>query len=110
MTVGHFHRRSGRYNMRLIRGQLDRRPIDQDLCASPYAKLLSEPGERRKFLVNGCPKGCIREHDITERAAIAAGMKSVCAPVQLQLVVTMGFRDRLSHFLDIRRPDEGKPI
>jgi hypothetical protein len=37
-------------------------------------------------------------------------MKSFWAPLQLQLVVAMGFRDRRSHFLDIRRSDEGKPI
>jgi hypothetical protein len=89
---------------------LDWRPIYKDLRASPYAKLLGEPGERRKFLVNSCPKSCIREHDITEHAAIAVGMKSFCASVQLQLVFTVGFRDRRSHFLDIRRADEGKPI
>jgi hypothetical protein len=45
-----------------------------------------------------------------EHAAIAAGTKSFCAPVLLQLVVTMGFRDRLAHFVDIRRLDVGKSI
>jgi hypothetical protein len=44
---------------------------------------MSEPGEGREFLVNNCPKGCVRERDIMKRAAIAAGMESFCAPVQL---------------------------
>ncbi len=110
MTVGHFHCRPGRQNKRLMRGQLDRRPIDEDLCASPDAKLLSEPGERREFLIDNCPKGCIREHDVTEYEAIAAGTKSVCALLQLQFVVPVGFCDRLPHFMDIRRSDEGKPV